>query len=494
VNRAVLALVLVVSACNSGSAKPDPAKQRAGAGSGSGSGSGAAKGRAAAPSPARPAVSPEQAAQFATMAGKPLYLALCKPCHGEDAKGYAADHAPSLVNPTFLESATDAFLRQSIIAGRPGTSMAAYGAARGGPLDAGAIDRIVGWLREQGPAAQPLPRMTAGDAATGAAVYAKRCMVCHGDRRTRGEAPSLVNPGFLADATDAFLRHAVVHGRPGTKMEAFAGALTDAEIDGVVTYIRTLGAVVATVDLLPEPTGVEPLVIHPSGKQPSFQLRADPCPPGTVPPAAPLGAAPPANAVTCKQDPKYVSVEQVAAAFAAGQRMVIIDARAGSDWRRVHITGAVSIPYLDMKRLDEVPRDDTWVIAYCACPHHLSGLVVDELRKRGHANSVILDEGINEWHRRGLPVVAAPGVGPPMMEPRGPSPFGASPFAPGAGGAIAPGAPDRASRQPGTAPSPPAAPDRAAPVRPNAPPGSLTRPPPPPRPARPAPPPPRQPT
>jgi rhodanese-related sulfurtransferase len=81
-----------------------------------------------------------------------------------------------------------------------------------------------------------------------------------------------------------------------------------------------------------------------------------------------------------------------------------------SDWRRIHLTGAVSIPYHDLKRLAELPRDGTWIIAYCACPHHLSGIVVDELRKRGYAHAVVLDEGINEWHRRGLPVIAAEGV------------------------------------------------------------------------------------
>ena len=67
-------------------------------------------------------------------------------------------------------------------------------------------------------------------------------------------------------------------------------------------------------------------------------------------------------------------------ALAAHQRMIIIDARPESEWRRVHVAGAVSIPYLDLHRLDEIANDGTWVIAYCACPHHLSGIVVDEPR------------------------------------------------------------------------------------------------------------------
>ena len=370
---------------------------------------------------AAPPMNPATLAQVSQLAAQPLYAALCKPCHGADAKGYAADHAPSLINPTFLESATDDFLRRSIRAGRPGTSMAAYGKTYGGPLDDAGIDRLVRFLRDQGPPAHALPPTQSGNVAVGASVYAKRCVTCHGNPATRGEAVSLANVGFLNDASDAFVRHAVVHGRPGTKMEAFAGALSDAEIDGVVSYVRTLGGGAAPVTLLPEPTGREPLVINPSGAAPTFTLRADPC-------APPM----PGRISYCKEDPRFVSVDQVAAALAAKQRIVIVDARLASDWRRVHIPGAVSIPYTDMKRLDELPADDTWVVAYCACPHHLSGIVVDELRKRGRAHAAVLDEGINVWHGRGLPVVAAEGVPRPPAEPPKPPPAPAA-VVPGAG-------------------------------------------------------------
>ncbi|MCW5835612.1 MAG: rhodanese-like domain-containing protein, partial [Labilithrix sp.] len=121
----------------------------------------------------------------------------------------------------------------------------------------------------------------------------------------------------------------------------------------------------------------------------------------------------------CAPDERFVSVDQVRQALAQKRRLVIIDARPPSDWMRVHIPGAVSIPYHDLARLDEVPNDGTWVIAYCACPHHLSGDVVDALRKRGVRRAAILDEGILEWHRRGYPVVTAPGVEAPPQESRG---------------------------------------------------------------------------
>jgi mono/diheme cytochrome c family protein/rhodanese-related sulfurtransferase len=383
VKRAAIVTIAILG-CNSGSANPEPGLKRT---------------QRQAPRDA------SADADLSGLEGKPLYLALCAPCHGVEGKGYAADRAPSLVNPTFLESASDEFLRRAIVAGRPGTSMAAYSKAVGGPLDDAGVNRLVAYLREQGPPVKPLPPPAIGDVATGSAVYAKHCLSCHGDVKTRGEAPSLANPVFQATATAAFVRHAIVAGRPGTKMEAFADKLSLAEIDGVVSYVRGLGnGGVPMPNLLSEPTGKEPIVLNPSGRHPAFTPRADACPP----------AAP--GSLPCTPDPRFVSVEQVAKAFAAKQRMVIIDARPPSEWMRVHIAGAVSIPYHDMKRLDEVPRDGTWVIAYCGCPHHLSGIVVDELRRRGYAHAVVLDEGINEWHRRGLPIVAAEGVTSPLPE------------------------------------------------------------------------------
>ena len=340
----------------------------------------------------------------AKLVSRDLYGALCAVCHGADAKGYKADHAPSLINPTFLESATDDYLARSIALGRPGTSMAGYGKAVGGPLDDATIGRLVAWLRSQGPQSKQLPAVAAGEPKRGATTYAKSCQKCHGDQVTRGEDVHLANARFLDLATDSFIRYAITSGRPGTPMEKFAGKLSDREIDDVVAYVRSLGKPPVVAEL-PAPTGKEPLVINPGGKDPHFKLRADPCPP--VEPGQP----------PCKEDPRFVSIDQVKQALADQRKMIIIDARPASDWMRAHITGAVSIPYMELKRLDEMPKDGTWAIAYCACPHHLSGIVVDELRKRGYKHAVVLDEGILEWHRRGYPVVAAPGVEPPPNEP-----------------------------------------------------------------------------
>ncbi|MDF2694567.1 MAG: Cytochrome c oxidase subunit CcoP [Labilithrix sp.] len=339
------------------------------------------------------------AAALGTLDGPALYTSLCAVCHGADATGYKADNAPSLVNRTFLESASDEQLRRSIADGRPGTSMAAYSVARGGPLDDKAVARIVTWIRAQGPAPIAIPPRIAGDAARGAPLYAANCERCHGNAKARGYAVQLSNPRFLEVASDAFLGWAIAHGRPGTPMEAWQGRLTDAQIDDVVAYVRGLGKP-PVAETLPAPTGKEPIVIHPRGAAPTFKPRSTPCAP----------KAP------CTPDERFISVDQVKQALDQKRRIVIIDARPPSDWMRVHIAGAVSIPYHDLKRLDEIPNDGTWVIAYCACPHHLSGEVVDALRKRGVRHAAILDEGIFEWQRRGYPVVAAPGVEAPVQQ------------------------------------------------------------------------------
>lgn len=369
-----------LGACNSGSAGPGPRSEPVTA-QAPASPAQPAQGSAAAPGPTQ---APAQVAASTDA----TYQRLCAPCHAADATGYSADHAPSLVNPTFLESASDEFLRRSIIWGRPGTSMGAYGKALGGPLQDAEVEQLVAYLRAKGPQARPLAKVGIGDAARGAPLYDQNCKSCHGDAKVRGEAPHLANAQFLMIASDPFIKHALVAGRPGTKMPAFASQLSDGQLDDVVAYVRQLGAGGPKDQLLPEPTGKEPLVIHPKGKASAWQPR----------------------------DGRFVGVDDVAKALADKRRMVIIDARPPSDWRRAHVQGAVSIPYHDLKRLDEIPKDVA-VVAYCACPHHLSGIVVDELIKRGHKKAYVLDEGINVWHQRGYPITAAEGVQPPALDP-----------------------------------------------------------------------------
>jgi mono/diheme cytochrome c family protein len=58
--------------------------------------------------------------------GAALFAQECAGCHGLDGKGFIA---PALANPVFQQAATDAFISQTIRAGRENTPMPAFGRA-----------------------------------------------------------------------------------------------------------------------------------------------------------------------------------------------------------------------------------------------------------------------------------------------------------------------------------------------------------------------------
>jgi cytochrome c oxidase cbb3-type subunit 3 len=330
--------------------------------------------------------------------GRRIYARLCATCHGVAGSGYAADNSPSLRNPTFLASASDAFLRAGITRGRPGTAMAAFGRGLGGPLDPEDVNALIALLREGGPPGLDLPLgPVVGDVKRGKPLYESLCARCHGTQTQRSSAIHLANPVLLATASDAFLRWAVVNGRPPTSMVPWRDALRPEQIDDLVAYVRSM-AVPPGVPPVPAPdlSGAPPsaprhgkIVLNPKGRAPDFVLKED----------------------------RFVSIDEVKAALDKKRRLIITDARPPSDWLSLHIAGAISTPYYDAKSLDDIPNDGTWVLAYCACPHHVSGQVVDELRKRGYKHTAVIDEGIFAWQQKGYPVVTAPGLPPSAAPP-----------------------------------------------------------------------------
>ena len=353
--------------------------------------------------PAQPAVVAAAADALTDEQGKglKLYVALCSLCHGRDGTGYAADNAPSLVSKTFRESASDDFLRASIVHGRPGTAMAAYGAANGGPLQAADVDAIIAWLRFDAPPRKTLPvREIVGDAGKGAALFTANCTNCHGTPTQRLTAVHLANVRLLEAASDSFLRYAIEEGRPGTPMLPWKGKLDASQIDDLIAYLRSLQTpvpppLVEPLALPPAPPHKGAIVLNPKGKAPKFNLREE----------------------------RYVPLDEAGKALTSGKRIIFVDARAPSDWMQMHIKGAVATPYYQLDSLDTIPNDGTWVIAYCACPHHASGVVVDELRKRGYKHTAVLDEGVFAWEKKGYPVVREAGSAPAATPP----PLGATP-------------------------------------------------------------------
>ncbi len=341
----------------------------------------------------------EVARTRAAMRGRVAYLRYCALCHRVDAQGYAADHANAIGNADFLSVATDDFIRAAITDGRPGTPMSAWGVVHNGPLTPAVVDDIVVYLR--GLARMPVVHLgievIPGDAARARPVWVARCKSCHGDH---GEgtttATSLSHPNFQRTASDAMIRYTIEHGRRGTPMAAFA-VLGPATVNDLVALVRTFNR---APDLPPNwvgeaPPGLDRMIVNPGGQPPRFTLT----------------------------DERYVPASAVAAALATHRRMVILDARATSDWSREHIPGALPFPFYDIEAMASgLPRDGTWIVAYCACPHAASGHVVDELRRRGFDHTAVLDEGIHYWTTQGYPTAGTGGPLPVGVPPKLPIP------------------------------------------------------------------------
>jgi cytochrome c oxidase cbb3-type subunit 3 len=312
-----------------------------------------------------------------------LYQQYCSLCHGEDRSGYRADHAPSLRSQSLLSTAFPGFLYTAIGYGRAGTAMDGYSEEMGGPLKRDDLLLLTRWLLAvEGVEPVKLPDTpVAGDAARGAVVYAEQCASCHGAEGQGDTGPALGDPALLASASDAFLRHAIVNGRDGTPMLAFAEQLSESDIDATVAYLRSQASGWSPQPpTLRRPPAPEDYVLNPDGEEPAFTLR----------------------------EGRYVPAAEVVRALEEKRRFILLDTRPASAWQRSHIPGAVPMPYYREKDRagDQLPNDGTWIVAYCACPHAASDFVINNLRELGYQNTAVIDEGILVWTVLGLPVTA----------------------------------------------------------------------------------------
>ena len=259
--------------------------------------------------------------------------------------------------------------------------MSAWGRAHGGPLGEPDVVGLIAYLRSLGtqPAIDVSGVRVTGSVQRGQALYAQHCQTCHGERGEGSDtATSISHPNFHRAASDGFIRHTIERGREGTPMPAFGAQLSSQDLDDLVVYVRS-------IEHAPDrpitpggdpPPGLEDLVINPNGEAPDFTLRDD----------------------------RFVSADAVHQALQQGRRMVIIDARATSDWANGHIPGAAPFPFYDIAQMAERLPRDAYILAYCACPHAASGRVVDELRSRGFERTAVIDEGIHYWMDHGYPI------------------------------------------------------------------------------------------
>jgi cytochrome c oxidase cbb3-type subunit 3/ubiquinol-cytochrome c reductase cytochrome c subunit len=332
----------------------------------------------------KPESSAEDAHKKAIKTGAGLYARYCAFCHGKKGEGFAADEANALANREFLRSATDDFIVQGIVRGRPGTPMSAWGKEYGGVLGDDDVSALLAFIRswQVGESIEFDTGKIKGDAGQGAKTYAKLCASCHGDRGQGGMAVSLNNPVLHETASDGFLRYAIEKGRPGTPMPGYKRELLAGEIDNLVVYLRTLkadvkqGPIDEDVDISFSTDRLNDAVINPGGPPAEFTPR----------------------------DGRFVPADDIHAAMEAGQSLIILDARPHNDYLKAHVEGAVSVPFYEVDQaVDHLPRD-RWIITYCVCPHAMSGKALDRLREHGFEKTAILDEGFFEWFSRGYPV------------------------------------------------------------------------------------------
>jgi cytochrome c oxidase cbb3-type subunit 3/ubiquinol-cytochrome c reductase cytochrome c subunit len=322
--------------------------------------------------------------------GRELYGRMCAVCHGAQGEGYKADRAPRLAHAEFLGSATDAFLREAIANGRPGTTMTPWGQKAGGPLSPAEVDAVIKLLRswEHGSHPKLDQRPIQGDATRGAEHYAKLCRACHGERGRGGDYIQLGDPGLLATASDGFLRLAITRGRSGTSMPAFDKTLGAAGIEDVLALLRQWQQTPA-----PPAASSEPQATAEPPKPP------EPIPLGPVP-MNPKGPDPRGF----KAMPEMTSVEVVKGEYDRHARFAILDARPPPAYKEEHIKGAVSVPFYEPEPYFAKLPKDAWLVCYCACPHAESGQLARKLMDKGFKRVTVLDEGLNVWKARGYPL------------------------------------------------------------------------------------------
>jgi len=180
--------------------------------------------------------------------GEGLYKQNCIFCHQADAIGKPG-FAPSLTNKEFLSVSSNKFLMGTIRDGRPGTGMPPFS-----HLGRNQVEAIVAYLRSHA----KLPNVSAsvdaqpeshGDPRLGKIWFDQICSTCHGEHGDGYSAGStgtaIGKAGFLNKATDGFIRFTIINGRSNTRMLGFKGsaamaALTDAEIEDIIAYLRTV--------------------------------------------------------------------------------------------------------------------------------------------------------------------------------------------------------------------------------------------------------------
>jgi len=178
-------------------------------------------------------------------AGEAIF-ARCQGCHGELGQGKQG-MGPHLNSDTFLASASDEFLFNTIKNGREGTTMIPWGTS----MSDDEIHQVMAFIRSwsDAPVAELDESPLHGDADAGEEIFGAICAACHG-RTGAGYQETANGTGigrhaFLSTATNGYLRYIAKNGKSNTRMRGFANGdeiavanLTDEQIENVIAYMR----------------------------------------------------------------------------------------------------------------------------------------------------------------------------------------------------------------------------------------------------------------
>ncbi|MCP4968438.1 MAG: hypothetical protein GY926_24795 [bacterium] len=187
--------------------------------------------------------------EAAAVDGAGLFSAQCAICHGDFGEGapnpaQPGDITAPISTAEYLESRTDATIREAISAGFPQFGMAAFEVAHGGPLQANEVDAIVAHIRHweiEPPVALDPAVSDAALSESAEFLFPQFCAQCHGDVGQGGVGPAFSDAELQQARTDQQLFDSINLGHEATAMIAWGEVLTQTQIEGLVQHIRSLG-------------------------------------------------------------------------------------------------------------------------------------------------------------------------------------------------------------------------------------------------------------
>lgn len=173
----------------------------------------------------------------------PVYAVNCVGCHGANGEGNSV--GPALNEATLRDSRTDEELTRSISNGIPGTLMAAWNQTLTTENIADLVALVRYWAEiPAGSLPEPdLPPIVSTDAEVllrGEQLYDVACAGCHGPSGEGSRmAPALNTQSFLTQTPDQAIKAIIAQGVSNTRMPAWGNRLSDADLNSLVSFIRS---------------------------------------------------------------------------------------------------------------------------------------------------------------------------------------------------------------------------------------------------------------